>query len=98
MVFSILIIHLIFIILIIKRFPAHDAHTWYVQDKSCPVSPEQPVCNSYAENINVRFCPHIEQVHTHDSKQRHVLADTAPNGTAHAAATPQPGHSFGCVL
>ncbi len=39
-----------------------------------------------------------KKIHTHDLNQRHVLADTAPNGPAYAAETPQPGHSFGCVL
>jgi hypothetical protein len=39
-----------------------------------------------------------KKIHTHDSKQRQMLADTVPNGPAYAAETPQPGHSFGGVL
>ena len=90
---------MIITILVIERFLAHDE---VGRCRRSLVSPEQPVLcipdNSYTENIKVRFCPCIKQMHTYGSKQCHVLADTATNGTAYAAETPQPGHSFGRVL
>ena len=65
------------IIPIIKRIPAHDE---LGMCRTSPVSPEQHVLcipgNSCTENFKVRLCPCIKQIHTHNSKQRHVLADT----------------------